>query len=357
MEIHSYNQELAIASTQFKRFFNNISVQRANGETCMFQCVLGNRSRIFKALENPTRSGTYSLPMIVIQRTGITRNSERLTNINNEVKYASKSRAFDYNLYTPVPIDISFQVTIVSKRQGDIDRALSNFIPFFNRDAFVRYRHPKFEGLFMKCQVIMDDNISEERPESLDSADDDIVTCTCNFTFKTWIFCGNDVASGVGNSIRHKISVGISTDVSTGLSTEISTVVDTEYNGFVPAIRQVNVGFYPIPLLSQYLDHMEFVDSLVPQGADGRPYVDRFVWKIDESGTLTGQVGNSYHYPSFSSDYLSNYYDEKKIPSGFVSGEISSYNWLSGPDFAHQPRQRLSSVLDATGDGSCLHEH
>lgn len=28
MEIHSYNQELAIASTQFKRFFNNISVVR-----------------------------------------------------------------------------------------------------------------------------------------------------------------------------------------------------------------------------------------------------------------------------------------------------------------------------------------
>lgn len=92
MEIHSYNQELAIASTQFKRFFNNISIRRANGEESKFRCVIGNRSRIFKNLENPNKNGLYSLPMIIIQRTGITKNNDRLTNINNEVKHSSSSR-------------------------------------------------------------------------------------------------------------------------------------------------------------------------------------------------------------------------------------------------------------------------
>lgn len=343
MEIHSYNQELAIASTQFRRFFNNISIRRANGEESRFQCVIGNRSRIFKNLENPNKNSVYSLPMIIIQRTGITRNNDRLTNINNEVKYATHSRELNYNLYTPVPIDIAFQVTIVSKRQGDIDKALSNFMPFFNKDAFVRYRHPKFDGLFMKCQVIMDDTISEEHPETLDALDDDIVTCTCNFTFKTWIFCGNDIVSSIGNYTKHKISVGISVDNDTGISTEVSTVVDTEYHGFIPTVRQINIGFYPVPLLSDYIPHMNWVDGLWERGIDDHPHVDRLIWKIDETGEITGQVGNSYHYPPYSSEYLSGYYDVRRTASGEISGQLSSYGHLSGPDEAHRPGFVVSS--------------
>jgi hypothetical protein len=336
MEIHSYNQELAIASTQFKRFFNNISVVR-DGQEVPFQCVIGNRSRIFKGLENPNKNGMYSLPMIIIQRTGITKNNDRLTNVNNEVKYASHSGRLNYNLYTPVPIDISFQVTIVSKRQGDIDKALSNFIPFFNKDAFVRYKHPKFDGLFMKCQVIMDDTITEEHPESLDALDYDVVTCTCNFTFKTWIFCGNDVVSSADNRIRHIVSVYTDVDED-GLSNEVSVVTDTEYIGFIPSIRQINVGFYPVPIISGFLSHMDWVDSLWLSGYDDHPYVDRFIWKIDESGYITGQVGNSYHYPPYSSAPLSGYYDERRVScDSFISGQLSTYSYLSGPDEDHKP--------------------
>ena len=116
MEIHSYNQELAIANLQFIRLFNNIQIQNKDGKITNVQCVIGNRSRIFKNLENPNREGEYSLPMIIVQRTGITKNDDRLTNVNNEVKYATRNNVFNYNLYTPVPRDISYSVTVASKR-------------------------------------------------------------------------------------------------------------------------------------------------------------------------------------------------------------------------------------------------
>jgi len=175
--------------------------------------------------------------MIIIQRTGITKNNDRLANVNNEVKYASHSNQLNYNLYTPVPIDISYEVTIISKRQGDIDKALGNFIPFFNKDAFIRYPHPKFEGLFMKCQVIMDDTISEEKPEELDAYDYDIVTCKCSFIFKTYIFCGNDISPQGGKYVKHQISVIAPGEPGNDTSDYISVITDTEYNGFIPAIR------------------------------------------------------------------------------------------------------------------------
>ena len=265
------------------------------------------------------------------------------------MKYATGSRKLNYNLYTPVPIDISYEVSIVSKRQGDIDKALSNFIPFFNKDAFIRYRHPKFDGLMMKCQVIMDDAINEEHPETVDPSEDDLVVCTCNFTFKTWIFCGNDVVSGSGNQVRHVISV-YPCDIGQSelncsccynrdccVSGVISSVTDTIYDGFIPAVRQINVGFYPVPLKKEYMSHINWVDSLWPQGMDDHPYVDRFIWKIDENGELTGQVGNSYHYPPYSSRELSGYYDVREVGGETLSGQLSTYSYLSGPDEAHRP--------------------
>ena len=225
--------------------------------------------------------------MIIIQRTGITKNNDRLANVNNEVKYATHSSSLNYNLYTPVPIDISYDVSIVSKRQGDIDRALGNFIPFFNKDAFVRYKHPKFEGLFMKCQVIMDDNISEEHPEEFDAFDYDVITCKCSFTFKTYIFCGNDQVRGE-KYIRHQLSVIPPGEPGNDTSDYISVVTDTEYDGFIPTIRQINFGFYPVPVLSDIVAHINWVDTLWNRGIDDHPYVDRLIWKIDESGVLTG---------------------------------------------------------------------
>ena len=53
----------------------------------------------------------------------------------------------DYNLYTPIPVDITYTVSMISKVPGDIDRIISNFILFFNKDVFVSHKHPKFPNL------------------------------------------------------------------------------------------------------------------------------------------------------------------------------------------------------------------
>lgn len=68
-----------------------------------------------KGLENPERRGNYKLPMIVIQRTGYSRNGERLNNFNNEVKYELASYCRKYHLMAPVPIDINYDVTVIAK--------------------------------------------------------------------------------------------------------------------------------------------------------------------------------------------------------------------------------------------------
>ena len=229
----------------------------------------------------------YTLPLISIQRTGLTKNNERLTNVNNEIKYRTHSKALpDYNLFTPVPVDISYQVTIISKYQEHIDKAISNLLPFFNKDLFVRCEHPKFEGISYTNQIIMDDTITEEAPGEFDNSQDDIRTCVLNFTMKTFLFCDNKKAIKVPRT-RKEISSVISsfvyeltekdkthiedfldTPLSTTLTVETTTYVDvpisgeTEISGFTPQINTIYFGFYPTPTLSQYVPYINWVDSL-----------------------------------------------------------------------------------------------
>lgn len=197
MQIRNFNSELMFASILFARLFRNITILRAldkqntKHRTVEVNCVIGNRSRIFKHLDGTQKKG-LTLPLIVVTRTGITINSDRNTNLHNEVKQQTTKDRINYNLLTPVPIDIEFTVTLVSRWPSDIDMMLSNIIPFFNQDLYVACRHPKYYNVQYYSQVVMGSNIQQDAVTEINVDQDDIVTATLTFTFKTHIFGGND---------------------------------------------------------------------------------------------------------------------------------------------------------------------
>lgn len=246
MQIRSYNNEMAYANLLFKRLFSNIVITRKDSKNqekkIPVRCVLGNRSRILKALENPERSGNYSLPMIVIMRNGVARNSERLSKLHNEIVNSTFSTRPIYDLYTPVPIDIEYSVTIISKYPGDNDMIMSNFIPFFNSDLFVTCVHPKFRKLTFSSQVIMGDSITEEHPDEIDETSDDITTTTFSFTFKTFLFAGSE-----------KVDAKIYTDPDDG----------TVYDGFIPALTHIHMDMHAVPRHDITLPQLSTVLSTV----------------------------------------------------------------------------------------------
>lgn len=317
MEYRSYNRELAYANILFKRLFSNIAIER-DGKLVRFKCLIGNRSRIFKNLENPQKAAQYTLPMIIVQRTGITKNDERLANVWNEIKYRDHSSRLNYNLFTPVPIDISYDVVLISKNQGDIDMALSNFIPFFNKDLYVSGIHPVFKDLQYTSQVVMENGIQEEHPDELSPTDDDLVVATCQFTFKTFIFCGNG-RSRIKTAVRNQISTYLSSvhyngvssylttfgpedfdgirneitkgttisafvtrDVDIDIQVQLSAITSSEIsvseNPFSSPIENINIGFYATSTLSSHRDFMQEVDTLSAVGVNDNPYVDRFIY-------------------------------------------------------------------------------
>lgn len=134
------------------------------------------------------------LPMIAVNRTGFARNPERLNGMHNEVKHEMTSKWRSYDLMTPVPIDISYDVSVIARYPQDLDQIASNFMVFFNPDVYVTCEHPKYQGVKLHSQVVMSDSVQEEHPDEIDPSADDVVTATFQFTFKTWLFAGNKQA-------------------------------------------------------------------------------------------------------------------------------------------------------------------
>lgn len=320
MEVRSYNSELGIANLLFKRIFSNIQIERTDrktGDKHVFpvMCTLEQRSRILKNWENAEKRANYTLPLISISRTGYTRNPDRLNNMNNEVKYEITSTNRNENLLTPVPIDISYDVMVMAKYQTDIDQIASNFMVFFNSDVYVSCVHPKYEGIKLNNQVIMADAITEEHPGELDGTQDDIITTTFQFTFKTYLFGGMQQAKFIPEKV---ISSYVSSFISSlviqlapeevsayqlthpysyltaieqsAVTAEVTSLVDNPdtsavvYDDFVPIISQIDAGFYPVPQVSDFIEYMNEVDSY---DLSAQPYyVDRIHWKIDLNSTL-----------------------------------------------------------------------
>ena len=125
MEFRSYNAELALANMMFKNIFSNITINKvdAAGKTTpvVVNCQLAQRSRIYKSWQNAERRSKIKLPMIAISRTGYSRNPQRLNNLHNEVKHELSSKNRIYELLAPIPIDISYDVSVMSKNVSDID--------------------------------------------------------------------------------------------------------------------------------------------------------------------------------------------------------------------------------------------
>ena len=126
MQIRNWNSELRIANIMFSSLFRGFRITRSQDkenktlETLEVPVVIADRSRIFKNLE---KSG-FNLPLVTVQRTGISVAASRITNLHNEIKNQEMEGRINYNLYTPTPVDLTFQVTLVSRWLSDIDMML-----------------------------------------------------------------------------------------------------------------------------------------------------------------------------------------------------------------------------------------
>jgi hypothetical protein len=208
MKFRSYNGEIRTATAQTLDVFNDITIDRRNvngvQKLIHVPCVYGNRSRILKSLENKNK--TLKIPLMVITKQSITRDTMRVADTNNGLLFQiGASDGYDVLKNRPQPMNIDFELSIITKYEDDMDQIISNFIPMMSPDVYVVWPNPKQIGKNLKSQLVWDGSINYESPTDVAETDPYRVIVTTNLTYKTWIFPGleRDLDDG---PLIHKIN-------------------------------------------------------------------------------------------------------------------------------------------------------
>jgi len=216
MKYRSYHKEIENSTAQILDVFNDIIIDRRDSQGTVQQllrvpCVYGSRSRVLKSLEN--RDKNVKLPMMVMSMTSIAKDSSRVHSTHDGMLYQTDA-SYDYLKNTPVPVNISYKIDVITKFQQDMDMVLSNFVPFFNPDIYVVIPHPVNPTQNLKPQLVWDGSVSMELPDTTPKNESARIIATTSFTFKTWMFPGLEADEG-GNYIKRinfNPSIGYDTD-------------------------------------------------------------------------------------------------------------------------------------------------
>lgn len=185
--------EIKDVVTQFVTAFNDVTINRYNKlrepqEKIKVTYVYAPKQRVMYDIINKNQHIT--LPVIAVNISGIARDESR---VFNKILGSYYSTSIDHSLYLPqpVPINISIDMSIMTKYQTDMDQILSNFVPFTDPYIVISWKTPP-ELLpttpEIRTEVMWSGNIGMKYPYDLQASTPARVVANTNFTIKSWLF-------------------------------------------------------------------------------------------------------------------------------------------------------------------------
>lgn len=311
MLTRSYNKEIVIATRMFMDVFNDIVIDRRDNldtiqKTIKVPCVYGARSRMLKSLEN--RANTLKLPLIAVSIAGFSRDEGRAHSVNI-FKQLNVDGHFDIRNMVANPININYQVSILTKYQEDLDQILGNFVPFFNPDIYITWPNP-YGGDNIKSQISWDGDFGITYPEDIGENEPWRTLAEGTFTFKTWMFPGMGAPAGsTGSDSNYPFDAPLIFNINLCKEPPNGNLVTGFVSGDFVISGQIDVGglnsFYDVPLTQTFDNYIENISSglIHEPNFDNNPIsgalIDNTLWQ-STSGLLSGVVLN----PNLSGDLV-----------------------------------------------------
>lgn len=201
MENYTYNFEVRRMVLHFMSAIDGGVVKRYDKDQNVkdeiaVNYLYGPKERIFKDLIDAPEH--IKLPIVSVMMTGLTRDNERVKD-NIGGRYENM---LDYNRETikhipmPVPVNLTFEVSIMTKYQMDMEQLLTNFIPYSDPYFIVSWREP-FTGHSLDSEVRWLGDVNIEYPKEMSPTDPySQIVATTNFEFRGYMF--KDKAEDVG---------------------------------------------------------------------------------------------------------------------------------------------------------------
>jgi len=199
----TFHFEIKDLITQFIAAFDDIIIKRYDknrvaANEIQVRYVYSPKQRVLFDLVN--RAQNITIPVVAVSINGISRDEDR---VFNKIEGYYYSRGFDnatqqptsINYKSPVPVNISISMSIVTKFQSDMDQILSNFIPYNNPYIVISWRVPDnmAPGGFsipqeIRSEVLWDGSVQLSYPTDINATEKYKVVGDTAFTIKGWLF-------------------------------------------------------------------------------------------------------------------------------------------------------------------------
>lgn len=177
--------------TMFASAMDDIVVKRYNRyrdpqDSIRVRFVYAPKQRVLADLLDKAQN--IQLPVVALTNGGITRDPNRVFNKLHGSYLTSSDTTKANKLLQPVPIDLTINMTILTRFQEDFDQIVTNFVPYFDPYIIISWRTPSMPDYEIRSQVVWSGNVAATYPYDIESAKVARVEGTTSFTFKGWLF-------------------------------------------------------------------------------------------------------------------------------------------------------------------------
>lgn len=190
MNQYTYDFEIQTMVTMFINAMSDIVIKRFNvhkssENQIKTRIVYAPKQRVLNDLLN--RDQNLVLPVMACYIGGIARDQGRVFNkIVGSFNKLDDGRVL--NEKQPLPIDLTINVSVMTRYQSDMDQILSHLIPYINPYFAVSWRTPARPDFEIRSNVFWNGSVNVQYPTDLQA--NQVARCVADlsFVFKGWVF-------------------------------------------------------------------------------------------------------------------------------------------------------------------------
>lgn len=306
MKNYTFHFEIKDVIKQFAAAFDDIVIKRYNkdrqsGDTIAVNYVYAPKSRTLHDLVN--KSQTLKLPCVSISMGGVRRNQNRVFNkiAGSEWRIGTGEDKW-INLLQPVPVDITVNVSIITRFQDDMDQIITNFVPYTDPYFVISWKWPLEDAnqdIEIRSKVMWSESINYQYPTELSPDAAYWLVADTSFTIESWLFKNQSQNSKAIYEIDANF-YNVLTDLNDICNTEVVQVsARPQFTNISPAFilkdTQIPVDIFGYMCQSTDSIYISASNNEMLSSAPSGQYIGN-VSSID----LFGSTSLSASYPAFS---------------------------------------------------------
>ena len=213
MNAYTYDFEVQTMSTALMNAFSDIIIKRFDvnknfRDQIKTRIVYAPKQRILNDLLNKDQN--LQLPVVSVNIGGIARDESRVFNKILGTYHTPANSSASVHERGVLPIDVTYNVSIMTRYQQDMDQILSHFLPYINPYFVISWRTPKRPDHEIRSKVLWNGSVNVQYPVDLAATQVARVVADLTFTFKGWLFQNTETTENIYTFDSAYINCGVS---------------------------------------------------------------------------------------------------------------------------------------------------